>query len=115
MSEPVWVLLTQAADRLTELASTAIDGPWQANRQTQNVESETAMVAYDIWSEGSQDWIAMMSPVVAAPLVEWLRASHARAEQQAGDVPEPLFWGVFWKDHRHAVDFARAVLGVDRG
>lgn len=99
MSEPVWGVLTRAADQLEALAAAATPGPWHyvhtddgyamslyAVGTEPDNDSPRSFVAATLLQTGSpqvahpagrwsQDaaWIATMSPVVAAPLVEWLR------------------------------------------
>lgn len=74
--------LHAAADRIEGLAKEATEGPWEAG-----VNDHSAVLPndYAIWmpdmgcdgalveKEADAAWIATVSPVIAGPLVEWLR------------------------------------------
>jgi hypothetical protein len=74
-------LLTTAADRLTDLAARSTAGDWQVGGL---LASRPEVVAHrpDGGTEhvaearaSSARWIAGLSPVVAEPLADWLRAA----------------------------------------
>lgn len=107
MSEPVWGVLTRAAARLDELA--AHWAGFEAGFAEQQAEGGTRWDSpLDMWlydaveslaAPGARDWIATMSPVVAAPLAAWLRAMSSWTEAAYA----PKGWS-------EAVEFARLVL-----
>jgi hypothetical protein len=116
VSEPVWGVLTRAADRLTELAAGATPGPWVAydDLGLRSIRSAAeSPVCTD--AEPSHDWIAALSPVVAAPLIEWLRYSAAMWRMYEGrDWPEEKVRARVSTADLAAEKLARGVLGEEQ-
>lgn len=113
MSEPVWGVLTRAADEIEKLAERATTAPWNADGYDVTGNGGHHPVAVGMLNPPDCVWIATMSPVVAAPLAEWLRwtAVYARDDQAAASdsgVSTPRF---MLAKYGAALAFARLVLG----
>lgn len=121
-SERTALLLRRAADRLEGLAGQAMPGPWvvtAGEHGMSDIEMADGRLPV-VLGEGdgacsgqNAAWIAAMSPVVAAPLVAWLRSEAAEALDHVRAPGDP--------EHRSltiarlfapAVEFARLVLGA---
>lgn len=122
-------LLTAAADRVRDLAAAAMPGPWTAvltdhiREHIDDPEPTLALGAYVAGPEnrktgegcsycmrgnispGTAEWIAALSPAIAAPLEAILRDTAGYFEQFAH------YWVTVPEHARNALDLARSILG----
>lgn len=127
MSESPAALLERAAARVEALAAKATPGPWRRHDTWLDHGGHTATVLADaqpksplvawlptweaepwgqerrVWQNSA--WMASMSPVVAAPLVELLRDAARRIENNPQLDPSGSTF------QRCALNMARAILG----
>lgn len=115
------LLLQRAAERLEQLESRAVIGPWgTCGPNVTGGGGEQWDVATASTSTTAQ-WVAAMSPSVASPLVAWLRES-AVASEQYGNVPKALMqdsdvapaYRFTYQSVQAALEFARLILGDPR-
>jgi hypothetical protein len=113
VTESPSALLERAAALIEQRAADATPGPWvrqSPDHTVTNIDSsDRQSVAFER-DEGACDqedalWITMLSPVVAPPLVEWLRDAARRMELHPHLSPEGSTM------QRTALKFARIVLG----
>lgn len=107
VTESPAALLERAADAIEAMAELADGGPWRVDvlRATCAIKTgEGSPYPGDhlanVGNRFTAAWIATMSPVVAPPVVAWLRQA-ALAYRLDGDNTQD----------EHALTFARAVLG----
>lgn len=132
--EPPSSLLGRAADKLAGLAATATPGPWHWIPEKHHRQPGTAYFSEAVFvgelgraavcvaTTGQSDdppsmrdaaWIAIMSPAVASPVIEWLRYAqwaYSTLEQQMR--PGASMDHLVDPPTLAALAFARAVLGV---
>lgn len=106
-------LLERAAAKIEDLAHNAPAWPWRMSGDGDLLGYGPTPIVYsgygDVevqWADGVFEWVCPMSPAVAAPLVEWLRAEAERATK-AGE----RSWLAVQPRTARAVAFARVVLG----
>lgn len=83
------------------------DGDLLAHGPSPIVYSEYGDVEVQ-WADGVFEWVCPMSPAVAPPLIEWLRA-----EAEHATVTRVRSWRAMQPRTARAVAFARAVLGEE--
>jgi len=121
VSESPSSLLGRAAELIEQRAAEATQGAWtiqSPDHVVTNIDSGERSVASE-YDEGACDqedarWICMMSPVVAAPLVAWLRCAQAMYEH-AERMSRNKSWDAV-DNHvgpleRPALEFARLIVG----
>lgn len=119
------MLLTQAADRLAELAAKAAPGPWsvkvihpdhpdgdahlQSNGSGTNLGKGCGCCTEGWLSGPNARWMAAVSPAVAPHLVAWLR--HEAEALESTNAASGVFTGDGSKVA--ALALARCVLGME--
>lgn len=124
-------LLRRAADLIEQRAKTATNGPWRWDTFRDIDELTHPMgiggmpvhplnvlkVSHEDWpaNDADKEWIAMLSPVIAAPLAAWLRIEADMADNPLCVVVEgaakPLAARVPATAQPFALAMARAILG----
>ena len=113
MTESPAELLRRAAAKIERLAAVAPLWPWRMGGSGDLLGYGSVPIVqsgYDFaevqWADGVFEWVCPMSPAVAAPLVEWLRA-----EAEHAATTRVRAWQAMQPHTARAVAFARAVLG----
>jgi hypothetical protein len=120
--------LRRAADLIAQKAAMAVDGDWWADASLTH-DSPVVMSTHEsglvavVPDERTSEWIAMLSPAVAAHLTEWLRVeadcldgnvTNTVVDAMSALVPGSEVTAVV-DTSGAALAFARSVLGVPAG
>lgn len=119
MTEPPSALLERAAARLEELADAAPQGPWKVAHDGDVHGYGPVPIIYSGYGDvevqhapGVQDWLRVMNPIVAAPLVAWMRNTARYVHFERGAVSSPENGRDFFEGkYGGALEFARRILG----
>lgn len=105
-------LLERAAQRLEDLESRAVVGPWSTCAAKVTAGGDEQWLVADAHTSTTALWIATMSPVIAAPLAKWLRSSARYVHYERGAVSSEENGREFFEGkYGGAFELARLILG----